>query len=121
MKNLTLKSVSASLTIGLAGLAFTGPAFAADETLPVATSVGQILENTQDDQSVTLKGTLTKLDCDDKYSFTDGTGEIQVDIDEEVFPASTLTPDSQVEIRGEVDKGLIGRTEIEVKSVNIVN
>ncbi|HLS42148.1 MAG TPA: NirD/YgiW/YdeI family stress tolerance protein [Paenalcaligenes sp.] len=120
MKHTTLKSLSASVVIGVASAAFVLPAHAADEALPVATSVGQILENVQDDQPVSLKGTLTKLDNDDeKYSFSDGTGEIQVDIDEDVFPPASFSPDMQVEITGEVDKGIIGRTEIDVKSVNV--
>ncbi|MCQ9616370.1 NirD/YgiW/YdeI family stress tolerance protein [Paenalcaligenes niemegkensis] len=121
MKYATLKTISASLALGAASLAFVGQANAADETLPVATSVSQILEDTKDDQPVTLKGSLTKLEADEKYSFSDGTGEIQVDIDENVFPASTLAPNAQVEITGEVDKGIIGKTEIDVKSVNVLS
>src|SRR5690606_14132714 len=55
MKHTTLKSLSASVVIGVASAAFVLPAHAADEALPVATSVGQILENVQDDQPVSLK------------------------------------------------------------------
>lgn len=120
MKGFTLKSLSASLVLGVASLGFAAQSYAADDNLPVATTVGQILENTQDDQPVQLRGTLTKLEGHDKYSFSDGTGEIQADIDKDELPAGTLTPETRVEIRGEVDKGIIGKTEIDVKSVMII-
>jgi uncharacterized protein (TIGR00156 family) len=83
-----------------------------------ASTVQQVLAKAVDDQYVTLKGYLVGRLSHDKYMFKDGSGQIQVEIPERLFPlginvdASTL-----VEIAGEYDKEHFGTPEIEVKQL----
>ncbi len=55
----------------------------------------------------------------DHYLFRDSTGEIMVEIDDELFMGRTVTPQTTVRLYGEVDKELVGRTKIDVKSMEI--
>jgi len=83
-----------------------------------ASTVKQVLTKGIDDQYVTLKGHLVARLTHDKYTFKDGSGQIQVEIPERLFPigikvdASTL-----VQITGEYDKEHFGTPEIEVKQL----
>ncbi|NLJ62273.1 MAG: NirD/YgiW/YdeI family stress tolerance protein [Alcaligenaceae bacterium] len=118
----TLKTTVAAAAIALAGIS--GAALADttvhDQMQPVATSVAQILQDTKDDQRVSLRGQITKQTSEEKFIFTDGSGEIQLDIDDDLTKVQPINPPVEVEIIGEVDKGLISDTEIEVKSYTIV-
>ncbi|OQB98206.1 MAG: hypothetical protein BWX80_04045 [Candidatus Hydrogenedentes bacterium ADurb.Bin101] len=85
------------------------------------TTVKDVLRNTPDDAWVTLRGRITQKVGHEKYLFTDGTGQITVEIDDKNFPYDTpITPKTKIEISGEVDKELIGRTEIDVKQMTIL-
>lgn len=55
----------------------------------------------------------------DHYLFRDSTGEILVEIDDELFMGRTVTPQMTVRLYGEVDKEMVGRTKIDVKSMEI--
>ncbi len=73
-----------------------------------------------DDAYVTLSGYITKRLGDDEYSFTDGTNNIIVKIDDDVWKGQTITPKDKVLITGEVDKELI-KSKLEVKSLILDN
>ena len=54
------------------------------------------------------------------YQFTDGTGTISVEIDEEDFAGQRIDANTQVEIWGKVDKDLMRAPEIDVKRITII-
>lgn len=94
---------------------FTGPG-AANR----ANTVADILKNPIDDQRVTLQGKVTRHIGGDKYLFTDGTGEIRVDIDDHQFPPQPINEKTTVVIMGEVDSDFMQHVEIDVKSMRVV-
>lgn len=95
---------------------FVGP----DATGNSGASVKQILDNPVDDMWVTLRGHILKRLGDEKYTFSDGTGQIVVEIDHEDFPPGTpITPTTPVVINGEVDKNFGRAPEIDVDRVTI--
>jgi len=101
---------------GEAGAQFVGPGVQIN-----ANSVKAILQNPVDDTPVTLRGRITKRLSHEKYMFNDGTGEIRVDIDADHFmPGMVFTPETLVEIFGEVDKDPLWPAEIDVKMIQIV-
>ena len=83
-------------------------------------NVAEILKNPVDDVRVTLRGKVTSRLSDDMYQFTDGTGTISVEIDEEDFAGQRIDANPQVEIWGKVDKDLMRAPEIDVKRITII-
>lgn len=83
-------------------------------------TVADILKNGYDDQRVTLRGHVVRHIAEDKYIFTDGTGEIRVDIDYEEWPAEPVDSKVMVEIVGKVDTDWGRPSEIDVKVLRIV-
>ena len=85
------------------------------------TTVKEVLGRAPDDAWVTLRGRITQKVGHEKYLFTDGTDQITVDIDDKYFPYDTpITPKTNIEISGEVDKEFIGSTKIDVKQMTIL-
>ena len=74
-----------------------------------------------DDTPVVLIGHIVSRAGGDHehYLFRDSTGEIVVDIDDKLFMGRTVTPQTTVRLYGEVDKELMERTKIDVKSFEI--
>lgn len=70
-----------------------------------------------DDTIVVLQGQIVKALGHDKYQFTDETGEIILDIDEDDFNGVTVTEGEMIEITGEVDKEMMKPTEVNVKQI----
>ncbi len=91
------------------GGGFTGP----DET-PVV-SVAEALK-LGDEARVTLTGTIDKRLGPEKYQFSDRTGKITIEIEDEDWRGLTVGPNDPVVIHGEIDRDF-GRREIEVKSI----
>jgi uncharacterized protein (TIGR00156 family) len=72
----------------------------------------------RDDSPVQLQGNVVRALGDEKYAFRDASGEIIVEIDDDVWRGVTVGPDDKVEIRGEIDKDFPGfPVEIEVDAV----
>lgn len=84
------------------------------------TTVAQA-KSARDDTPVVLTGHIVSRAGGDHehYLFRDSTGEIVVDIDDELFLGRTVTPETTVRLYGEVDKELMERTKIDVKSLEI--
>ncbi len=103
---------------------FQGASIAGGYTGPGASnrvnSVSDIAKNPIDDQRVTLRGNITRHIGGDKYMFSDGTGEMRVDIDDHQFPPQPINEKTFVEIMGEVDTDFMQFSEIDVKSVRIL-
>ena len=75
-----------------------------------------------DDAPVVLTGNIVQrmAGSDDKYVFRDGTGQIVVDIDHELFWGKTVTPANTVRISGDVDKDMFDPTKIDVKFLEVL-
>ncbi len=88
-------------------------------TLNTPLSVAEILKKPVDDQDVVLSGFITQKVGKEKYMFSDGTGEIRVEIEAEDFPAQKIDAKTRVEIRGEVETDFLQSPEIDVKRIRI--
>ncbi|MGL5037169.1 MAG: YgiW/YdeI family stress tolerance OB fold protein [Aeromonas sp.] len=104
---LSLMSVSS-----FAMAAYTGP----QEQNKV--SVAQ-LQDLADDSWATLEGELVKHLGGENYLFRDSTGEIEVEVDQDVWRGVEVAPTDRIQIRGEVDHNW-NKTEMDVKSVQKV-
>ena len=82
------------------------------------TTVAQAL-TMRDDSRVTLKGHIVNSLGDEKYTFSDGTAEIIVEIDDEYWLGRTVTPENTIEISGEVDKEMFKPTKIDVDLLKV--
>ncbi|MGL5390761.1 MAG: YgiW/YdeI family stress tolerance OB fold protein [Shewanella sp.] len=60
--------------------------------------------NASDDAQVELTGHIISSIGHDDYIFRDATGDIKVEIDDDLWGGHTVTPETPVIIRGEVDK-----------------
>ena len=70
-----------------------------------------------DDTLVVLQGQIVKALGDDKYQFTDETGEIILDIDQEDFDGVTVTEGEIIQITGDIDKEMMKPAEVDVKQI----
>ncbi|CAJ49436.1 YgiW/YdeI family stress tolerance OB fold protein [Bordetella avium] len=84
-------------------------------------SISQMMKNAPDDAHVTLRGHLVRQINHEKYLLDDGTGQIRVEIDPHLFPRGTpVGPQTLVEVSGELDRELVGLSEVDVKSLRII-
>ncbi|MCC7703938.1 NirD/YgiW/YdeI family stress tolerance protein [Janthinobacterium sp. GW460P] len=83
-------------------------------------NVAAILKHPVDDQAVVLRGHLLRKVGNEKYTFSDGTAEIRVDIDDKVFMNRKIDAKTRVEIRGEVEKDFMESPEIDVDVLTVV-
>ncbi|WP_330543237.1 NirD/YgiW/YdeI family stress tolerance protein [Aeromonas hydrophila] len=104
---LTLMSISS-----FAMAAYTGP----QEQNKV--SVAQ-LKDLADDSWATLEGKLVKQLGGENYMFRDASGEVEVEVDQDVWRGIEVGPDDLIRIRGEVDHSW-NKTEVEVESLEKV-
>lgn len=112
MKSFITASILFSAALGLTSLAnaqYVGPS---DQKTPQ--SVAEILKNPVDDQKVILQGKIVRKVGKEKYLFSDGSAEIRVEIDDDVFPGQKIDQHTHVEIRGEVEKDFLESPEIDV-------
>lgn len=110
----------ASGTVALAQ--YTGPSDLrdGDDGKYAVTKVDQILAGPRDDLNVQLEGRLIHQLRKDAYTFTDGTGEIRVDIDSDEFPAVEVNDTTTIRIQGEVDTHRDRAPEIDVERVMVI-
>ena len=92
---------------------FTGPG-----AVTVNTVQGAL--NAYDDTIVTLTGKITRQVAHEKYEFSDNTGTIIIEIDDDEWYGVQAGPNDTVQIRGEVDSDTFRRNEIDVKFITIV-
>lgn len=84
------------------------------------TTVKNVLDNAHDDQLVILEGFLTKQVRHEKYMFRDATGEILVEVDDEVFQGQRVDPKTKIRIEGEFENELLQKGEVDVHRLTIV-
>lgn len=77
-------------------------------------TVRDVLDRARDDQPVTLTGRLTNYLGHDRYEFTDDTGTIEVELDDDKN-WSHISKGQLITIMGEVDKDFMS-IKIDVKS-----
>ena len=85
-----------------------------------AQTVKSILDRPVDDAYVTLKGHIQSQVRHEKYWFSDSTGKILVDIDDEDFMGQRVSPRTLVQIYGEVEKDFMTNPQIDVKRIVIL-
>ena len=107
-------SISMLTVSGTASAQFVGPTQGGQET------VAGVLSHPVDDQYVTLKGRVTSRISHEKYWFSDNTGTIRVEIDDDVFAGRQINPNVQIQISGKVDKEFFQDPKIDVKSLEII-
>ncbi|MDO5483561.1 MAG: NirD/YgiW/YdeI family stress tolerance protein [Desulfovibrionaceae bacterium] len=75
-----------------------------------------------DDTPAVLTGHIVSrvAGSDDEYIFRDATGQIQVEIDNELFAGRNVTPQNLVRISGEVDKDIIRDGKVDVNLLEIL-
>ena len=106
--------VFANMSYAQFGGGFEGPS--GFDTAPI--TVKQAL-NLHDNSRVVLKGHIVNSLGDEKYTFTDGTAEVIVEIDDEDWAGRKVTPEDTIEIFGELDKEMFEPTKIDVDSIRI--
>lgn len=109
--------LAASLFVAPASAQYTGPSGNGSSKL---TKVAEILENPRDDADVTVQGQLLRKVGDEEYVFSDGTGEIVVEIDDDDFPNQPVDETTTVQLIGEVDTSRRRPPEIDVEKVRIL-
>ncbi|KRC80537.1 Bacterial OB fold (BOF) protein [compost metagenome] len=83
-------------------------------------TVAEILAKPVDGQMVRVQGHLLSKIRSETYMFSDGTGEIVMEIDDDDFPKQPITEKDKIEVVGEVDTGLRRPPEIEAESVRVL-
>ncbi|MBM7062441.1 NirD/YgiW/YdeI family stress tolerance protein [Pseudomonas sp. UL073] len=110
---LTLLLVPLLSTAALAANGYTGPG-----STPQVTTVSAA-QAAADDTPVALTGQIVKRIKGDKYEFKDATGSIQVEIDDDEWPANSVSETAKVRLTGEVEHELTGR-EIDVDRLELL-
>lgn len=77
------------------------------------------LKHMQDDAYVVLEGKIEKRLGKEEYLFSDGSGSITVEIDDDEWRGVEVGPQDSVEIIGELDKGIVS-DEIDVKQIRLL-
>lgn len=115
VRTLALAAAFAGVFSGAAHAQYTGPSDGA-----MAQSVKAILDNPVDDQAVRLEGHILRMIGNEMYVFSDGTAEINAEIDDDDMPKEKIDETTRVEIVGEVDTGRNRPPEIEVKTLRVL-
>ena len=85
-----------------------------------AISVKQALKAT-DNSMITLEGNITQQIDDDEFWFTDGTGQIRVEIERQVWNGLNVGPNDKIRIFGKLDNEVFDRAELEVLRIEKTN
>ncbi len=112
---LCLTVIPGFLWLGAVHAEYVGPGASRD-----VTTVAEILKAPKDDMEVTLRGRIVKKASNEKYLFSDGSGEIRMDIDDDIFPVQEITDRTTVEINGEVEKEFLHSPEIDVDLIKVL-
>src|SRR5690554_8018159 len=115
LKFLAVAGLATSLFALPAAAQYAGPSSASQQK-----QVAEILKSPVDDEDVTIQGHLLRKLGDEKYMFSDGSGEIVAEIDDDDFPREPVDEASKVELVGEVDTSRRRPPELDVDNVRIV-
>ena len=117
--------LTTGIIFGLSGAAFaqySGPSETKDDSKDAyeTATIADIMADPKDGMHVTLEGMLVRKMSDEMYVLSDGTNEINVEIDEDDFPNSEVSETTKVKIEGEVDTHLTRDADIEADRVEIM-
>ena len=118
MKKILLTAVAICALASAANAQFSGGFEGPSATDKAPMTVKQAVD-LRDDAKVNLRGHIVNSLGDEKYTFTDGTADVIVEIDDEDWAGRKVTPENTVEIFGEVDKDRLKPTEIDVDSFSV--
>ena len=90
------------------------------QTAPEAISVKQAM-SAADNSMITLEGNITQQIDDDEFWFTDGTGQIKVEIERHVWNGLNVGPNDKVRIFGKLDNEMFEKAELEVLRIEKAN
>lgn len=93
------------------GGGFAGPSGFDTKPMTVKQALGL-----SDNARVVLRGHIVNSLGDEKYTFSDGTAEVVIEIDDEDWAGRQVTPETTIEIYGELDKEFFEQTKIDVDS-----
>ena len=119
ISNIKRNAIIFSSVIALAIPAVAQAQYVGPSTQKTPMTVADVLKNPVDDQNVVLRGHLIKKVGNEKYMFSDGTGEIRVEIEAEDFPAQKIDAKTLIVIRGEVENDFLKSPEIDVDMISI--
>lgn len=85
-----------------------------------STTVKALLDNGRDDQLVVLEGYIVDQIKHEDYIFKDATGQIEVEIDDEVFAGQRVDTKTKVRLEGEYEKELVEPNTVDVHRLTIV-
>jgi len=120
-QTLTPAAIALMLTTG-AMAQFTGPsdvAQAQSREYP-PTTVREIKADPKDDMKATLEGRILRKVADEEYLFSDDTGEIRVEIDDDDFPRQPVSETTRVRLEGEVDTHRYKEVDFDVDRMTIL-
>ena len=115
-KKLLTGLLAAACSVGMLVATTASAQYVGPTRVTAKTSIRSVLKKPVDDELVILKG---RQLSHDKYEFTDKTGNITVEIDQDVFAGRQIGPDTVIEIAGKVDKDTGKPVEIDVKRIGI--
>ena len=99
---------------------YVGPGAQAATALPALRTVEEVIKAPVDDQPVEITGVIVRQTGRERFLFRDETGELQVEIDREDFPAGhPVGGDTRVVIIGEVDTHHWRAPRIDVDQVRL--
>ncbi|MCD8554089.1 NirD/YgiW/YdeI family stress tolerance protein [Seleniivibrio sp.] len=108
---------------GLAVLSIFNFAFAqyiGPNAVKTYSTVEEVIKKPVDGAEVSFQGYLLKKVGNKKYIFSDGTGEIRVDIDNDIFPNVAVGAKTKVEVKGEIEKDFLESPEIDVDIIQVM-
>ncbi|MGX6567235.1 YgiW/YdeI family stress tolerance OB fold protein [Cupriavidus necator] len=113
-----LTATALTLVLGLAAAGasaqYTGPSAVLVMTVKALQADGK------DDQQAVLRGKIISSVGDERYLFSDGTGQMKVKIKAKLWPAQKpVDAQTTVELVGEYDKELIGESHFDVKEIRL--
>ncbi len=120
-QTLTPAAIALLLTTG-AMAQFTGPsdvAQAQSRQYP-PTTVQDIKADPKDEMKATLEGRILRKVADEEYLFSDDTGEIRVEIDDDDFPRQPVSETTRVRLEGEVDTHRYKEVDFDVDRMTIL-
>ena len=115
----TILALLAAVAVLSTAQAQMGGGFAGPGPGNSATTVKEALK-LRDDSIVILQGRIVASLGDEKYTFQDATGSVMVEIDDDDWRGITVTPETNLEISGELDKELFETPKIDVKSFRVL-
>lgn len=125
MRTLALLTALALASTG-AYAQYTGPSATPNAqkntaTANAVTSVKQVLASGKDDQRVTVQGHIVRHVRGKHYVFSDGTGELNIELKDRVMPVGqTFNDKTKVMLSGKLDKDWNEPLELEVKQMRMM-